>query len=317
MVNGATSGRDRLGVIDLGSNTVLLLVLDPDGRTVCDEARITRLGQGVFETGRLRRDARARTLAAVEELARRARELGATRVVCVGTEAMRRAHNAPALVEELCMLRAGGPRLLDEVRVLTPELEAQLGIESALRARGAAARVTVVDVGGGSTEVTRAAAGGVRGVSLPLGAVRLTEAHVSEYPVPPRELAELRAAVDRELRGLERAPVGDVVAVAGTATTLGALELELEPYRPEPVEGLPLARADVERWTLRLAGLSLEACTALPGMQPGRADVMVAGLVILGHVLTALGAERFLVSGRGVRHGVGLRLLEAEGGGVW
>ena len=72
----------------------------------------------------------------------------------------------------------------------------------------------------------------------------------------------------------------------------------------------------MERWTLRLAGLSLEACAAMPGMHPGRADVMVAGLVILGHALAALGAERFCVSGRGVRHGVGLRLLEAEGG-VW
>ncbi len=179
------SSRGRIGVIDLGSNTVLLLVLEPEGRTVCDEARITRLGQGVFETGRLRPDARTRTREAVEELARRARELGATRLVCVGTEAMRCAHNAHALVEELCMLRAGGSRLLDEVRVLTPDQEAELGIESTRRAREASAGgpVTVVDVGGGSTEVTRAGAGGVHGVSLPLGAVRLTEAHVSEHPV--------------------------------------------------------------------------------------------------------------------------------------
>jgi exopolyphosphatase/guanosine-5'-triphosphate,3'-diphosphate pyrophosphatase len=131
-------------------------------------------------------------------------------------------------------------------------------------------------------------------------------------------MADLRDAVDRTSAGLESESArdlrgdGNVIAVAGTATALAALELRLDPYAPEAVEGLPLRRETLSRWIADLSQLSVAERRRLPGLEPGRADVIVAGLVILDGVLERLGAERFRVSGRGVRYGVALRLLEAD-----
>ena len=102
-----------------------------------------------------------------------------------------------------------------------------------------------------------------------------------------------------------------MTAVAGTATTLAALELALDPYDPARVEGYRLGAASLERWIARLAALSLPERRRLPGLEPGRADLIVAGLVILAEVLARVGAPEFRVSGLGVRHGVALRLLDA------
>ncbi len=315
MVNSATSATSAsapVAVIDLGSNTVLLLVIEPGGRVRRDEARITRLGQGVFATGVLDPDAEARTRGVVREFASRARALGAQRVVGVGTEALRTARDGPRLLEELV---AEGT--LDAGHLLDGEQEAELAIAASRRARGPAeAPLVVIDVGGGSTELawTRGRER-VRGTSLALGSVRLTEAHVSAHPIPARELAELRHAVERGAAELAHAPGldgGDVVAVAGTATTLAAMELRLARYLAEAVEGLPLERQTLSRWLEELARMSVEERRRLPGLEPGRADIIVAGLAILEGVLRAIGAERFRVSGRGVRYGVAFRLLEGR-----
>ncbi len=310
-VNPRTPPSTPVAVIDLGSNTVLLLVLAPDGRVLCDEARTTRLGQGVFASGRLAPDAIARTVDAVEGYVARARGLGAHRILGVATAAVRSAGNAAELVDRLCELGV-------TVRILPGPLEAALAIEASRRAAGAGAReLVVIDVGGGSTEVAWTdSAGEVHGRSLPLGSVRLTEEIVGAHPIAPAVLARLRERVAREARALEqeaglpREP--RVVAVAGTATTLAALSLRLAPYDGERVEGTTLSRADLGAWIERLAALDVPARRALPGMEPGRADVIVAGLVVLDGVLEALGATHFRVSGRGVRHGAALRLLDGS-----
>jgi exopolyphosphatase/guanosine-5'-triphosphate,3'-diphosphate pyrophosphatase len=317
MVNGKTGRGAPIAVIDVGSNTVLLLVMGPGGRVVRESTRTTRLGQGVFRTGRLDPAAVERTREAVLEFAAEARQLGARRVVAVGTEALRRAGDADAFAASL---RAGAT--VDEVRILSGEAEAGFAIEASRRALGADARgLVVVDVGGGSTEVAWTdATGRVRGVSFPLGSVRLTEACVSAHPIPPAELEALRRTVAREVATLAHEPGVHapklVVAVAGTATTLAALALHLARYDAERIEGTTLSCADLAGWIERLAALDVAARRALPGMEPGRADVIVAGLVTLEGVLAGLGAERFTISGRGVRHGVALRLLDA-GGSVW
>lgn len=172
MANSATgTAPDRVAVLDLGSNTVLLLVLACDGRVLCDEAEITRLGQGVFASGVLAADARTRTLRTACAFAERARSAGAERIVAVGTEALRRARDGRAWLDEL----AAAARL-DDARILSGEQEAAFAIEAS---RGAAGPVSllVIDVGGGSTELAWSGTGGaVHGVSLPLGSVRLTEA---------------------------------------------------------------------------------------------------------------------------------------------
>jgi exopolyphosphatase/guanosine-5'-triphosphate,3'-diphosphate pyrophosphatase len=306
--------RNRLGVIDLGSNSILLLVVEPDGRVIEDDSRITRLGQGVFRSGRLDPSARARTRETVAAFAQRARALGAGCVVGVGTEALRRALDG---AEFLDALRREG--LLDAAHLLSGEQEAECAIEASRRA-ATRPEVIAIDVGGGSTEVawTRAAnAKRVRSVSLPLGSVRLTEAYVTRHPVPAQELASLEAHLAQataplaKLRaeGLDAGDAG-AVAVAGTATTLAAMDLGLAVYDPLRVEGHRVALDRLGHWIERLAALDVEARRRIPGLEPGRADVIVAGLAVLRAVMRAIGAREIRTSGRGVRHGVALRLLE-------
>ncbi len=297
-----------IGVLDLGSNTVLLLVLDQSAEVVRDEARITRLGQGVFASGRLHPGARSRTWSAVEELSALARGHGIERLIAVGTEALRRAGDG---AEFLGDLRARG--LVDEVRLLSGEEEALYAVEASLRSAPGTGTLTVVDVGGGSTEVSCAEpARPVLAHSLPLGSVRLTERCITTDPVSIRELESLREAAHSEAGKLDLPPAASVVAVAGTATTLAALELSLDPYDPGRVEGMELTASQLDGWILRLAGMSAAERVALPGLEPGRADVVVAGAVILAEVVSALGARRFCVSGRGVRFGVALEWLGAR-----
>lgn len=316
MANSGQARPARIGVLDLGSNTVLLLVVDASGRVIRDVARITRLGQGVFARFALAPEAVARTHAAISELAGLARADGVDRLVAVGTEALRRARDG---ADFLARLVSEG--LVDRARLLSGEEEAELAIEATRRSVGAhASALAVIDVGGGSTEIAwrERADAPIAALSLPLGSVRLSEELLPRHPVPEADLALLRARVRSATQPLALAlpnglPSGSaVVAVAGTATTLAALELELSSWDESRVEGMELGSATLAAWIERLARLGVAERMRLPGLDPGRADVIVAGLVVLSGVLERLDARRFSVSGRGVRHGVALRALAGE-----
>ena len=316
MANRGKARPLRIGVLDLGSNTVLLLVIEADGRVIRDTSRITRLGQGVFARGALAPEAALRTRAAIAEFAAEARSDGVARLVAVGTEALRRARDGDAFLAGL--VRDG---LVDAARLLSGAEEAVVTVE-ATRQRIGRDRdaLAVIDVGGGSTEIAwrERLDAPIEGLSLPLGSVRLTEALLPQHPVPTTDLARVRAEVQRVSEPLASAlPRGmpetaAVVAVAGTATTLAALELALEPYDAERVEGFELATSRLTVWAERLAKLGVAERRELPGLEPGRADVIVAGLLVLEGVLARLHARRFAVSGRGVRHGVALRVLAGQ-----
>ncbi len=316
MANSGQPHRTRIGVLDLGSNTVLLLVADAEGNVIRDTARITRLGQGVFTSSALAPDAISRTRAAIAELSALARADGVERLIAVGTEALRCARDG---ADFLAGLVSDG--VVDAASVLSGEQEAEVAVEATRQRIGARAEsLAVIDVGGGSTEIAwRARADSpIEGVSLPLGSVRLTEAMLPRHPVPESDLDLVRAEVRRATEPLARAlpsglPVGAaVVAVAGTATTLAALDLGLEPYDEARIEGLELDAETLATWIERLARLGVAERKRLPGLEAGRADVIVAGLLALAGVLERLRARRFAVSGRGVRHGVALRVLAGE-----
>lgn len=302
-------------MIDAGTNTLLLLVLDEGGAVVLERAEITRLGQGVFETGRLTKAAVDRARRAIGEFVGLAREAGAPSVVLVGTAALRRASDAAIFLDSLREEFA-----LDDARVLSPADEAEMALEAArrnARALGPSRILMVVDVGGGSTELAWCAASGAPVVgyrSLEVGSVSLSEAFLHGDPPSALELDALRAVIDRALSplrsaGLPRAP--ELVAVAGTATTLAAMELGLEDYDAERIEGMRVGRDLPAKWIARLAPLSLDARCRVRGLEAGRADVIVAGLCILDRVLELAGVRSFAVSGRGVRFGVAYRLLDA------
>jgi exopolyphosphatase/guanosine-5'-triphosphate,3'-diphosphate pyrophosphatase len=298
----------RAAAIDIGTNTTLLLVAEraPDGtvRAVHEDAEITRLGQGVDRTRTLAPEAVERTGACLARYAARVRELGAERVAVVGTSAMRDAGGGDAVrsrVKELFGV---------EARTISGDEEARLTFRGAtsglvLPERD---RVVVFDIGGGSTEIVAGTLGGAIDYahSFDVGSVRLTERHVRTDPPSAEELGALRAAAKDALAALPAIdrrgslPIG----IAGTMTTFAAVALGLEPYDGARVHGHVLERADLAAVVERLASLPLEARKKTRGLEPKRADVIVAGGFVALAVLEALGATRVRISDRGVRWGL-------------
>lgn len=299
----------RVAAIDVGTNTVLLLVAEqaPDGnfRAVRERAEITRLGRGVDRSGRLDPAAIQETVGVLAAYATEARALGASGIACVATSAARDASNGAEFFDR-AFDRAG-------VRpdVISGEEEARLVYASAWRDFGATSGVglAVVDVGGGSTELTWGDGPQPRGrISLQIGAVRLTERIVTTDPLTGDELGALRDAADGALRaGAASAgtiPRGRLVGVAGTVTTLAAVRDELATYDAERVHGSTLHLREADALLARLGGLTVAQRQALPGMEPKRADVIVAGCAIVIAAMRALEFDRLTVSDRGVRWGL-------------
>ncbi len=300
----------RLATIDLGTNTVRLLVAEAEPgatswRVVDQHQRVTRLGEGSRAAGRLMAAPAARTTAAVIDYVERARRAGATRVDIVATSAVRDAGNGAQYAQSL--ERATGAR----VRVVSGEDEARLTLRGILHGLGPGAGTTLAfDIGGGSTEFMLARDGAlVAALSLPLGVVPLAERYPLAGPAAVGEYGALEADVARQLSRELVPPIADarvdrLVGSAGTVTTLAALDLGLETYDPLRVQGHVLTRAAIERQRARLAALDVAGRAALPCLEPGRADLILPGVAIVMTTLARVGCERLTVSDWGLREGI-------------
>ena len=296
----------RIAAIDIGTNTVLLLVADRGGggqlRAVAERATITRLGEGVDRTRQFAPAAVARTIACLTEYASVVREFGVARVAIVGTSAMRDARGGEALQQAVRGL------LGVEARVISGQEEAQLTFRGALSGLPATAKAEAVvfDIGGGSTEVVVGRNEPLEVVlaeSLEVGSVRLTERH-------GQDAAAIARAVQAAIAHLPPiAPANVPVGVAGTMTTLAAVSMGLVPYDGERVHGHTMSRDKLTAVVSRLAGLGVEERRAVAGMDPERADVIVAGGLIAVALLAHWGARAVRISNRGVRWGVAEQLL--------
>jgi exopolyphosphatase/guanosine-5'-triphosphate,3'-diphosphate pyrophosphatase len=297
---------ERYASIDVGTNTVLLLVAERRGGALAplvERAEITRLGRGVDASGRLDAAAIRDTVAVLAAYAREARALGARDIVCVATSAARDAANGAEFFEAARAEAGLAPE------VISGDEEARLVYASAWRDFGGeGGPLAVLDVGGGSTEFTYGTGPAAAGrTSLQVGAVRLTERHVRTDPISAAELAALRGAARDALRPLSRMslpPGGRLVGVAGTVTTLSAVSQALERYDGARVHGAALSLAEAEALVARLAALPVKARAALPGMEPKRADVILAGALVVAEAMRATGFDRLTVSDRGVRWGL-------------
>jgi exopolyphosphatase/guanosine-5'-triphosphate,3'-diphosphate pyrophosphatase len=300
----------RVAAIDIGTNTVLLLVAEPGQGgalvPVAERATITRLGEGVDRSRRLAAAAVGRTRACLEDYARLVRELGADRIAVVGTSAMRDA--------------AGGEELRGHVRtlfgvdakVLSGDEEARLTFRGALSGLGLSAvgQVGVFDIGGGSTEVVLGSMNGGSPLlsfseSFDVGSVRLTERHGEDRDA-------LTAAARAAFAGVPRLPSDHFpVGIAGTMTTLAAVSLGLEPYAGEEVHGHVMDREDLAQVLDRLASLDLATRQHVRGMEPKRADVIIAGACLALCLLEHWSARKVVISDRGVRWGLAEELAGA------
>ena len=300
----------RVAAIDLGTNTVRLLVADVGSRagawrTVLAEQRVTRLGEGFRTTGTLGEAATTRTAAAVQDYVARSRAAGAERVVIAATSAVRDAANGQAFVRDLERATGVG------VRVISGEEEARLTLGGIVAGLGALPGIVLAfDIGGGSTEYILARGRTlIEAVSLRLGVVPLAERFPFPEPVEPARYAALRADVDAQLARelpstIARARVDTLVGTAGTVTTLAALDLRLEEYDAGRVQGHPLTRAAIEHQRRRLAMLDVAGRAALPCLEPGRADLIVAGVAIVEATLDRWRQERLIVSDWSLREGL-------------
>jgi exopolyphosphatase/guanosine-5'-triphosphate,3'-diphosphate pyrophosphatase len=305
----------RLAVVDIGTNSTRLLVADVADGAIAELDRrttITRLGERVDTTGRLCDAAQARVFAALDEYARAIDTHVAERSTAVMTSAVRDAANGAefrAAVQE----RYGLPG-----RTLSGDEEAALTFLGATAARDPANddALLVIDIGGGSTELVIGEGRDVRfHVSTQAGVVRHTERHVHSDPPAAEELQALaadareviEAAVPQEARHVDGA-----VAVAGTATTVAAIELGLEPYDSGAVEGHEVPLARLEELLARLAAMTLEERLEVPGLPSGRAPTIVAGIVILIEILHAFGLEGTEVSDRDILWGAALELASSR-----
>jgi exopolyphosphatase / guanosine-5'-triphosphate,3'-diphosphate pyrophosphatase len=306
----------RLATIDLGTNTVRLLIADVERgagrwRAVHTDQRVTRLGEGLARSGRLADAPARRTAAAVTEYVARARRANAERIAIVATSAVREAANGREFAAGL--EQATG----EHVSIIRGDEEAALtlsGVLAGLGSRDRAEPALVFDIGGGSTEYILARDGAaVLATSLRLGVVDLTE----RYPFPgvvvwPR-FAALQAEVAQRLgaelpAGIRSAATTSLIGTAGTATTLAALDLGLVTYQPDRVQGHVVTRARVEAQLARLGALTVEQRAALPCLEPGRADLIIGGIAIVLATMDLLAAPGMIVSDWGLREGLLVKL---------
>jgi exopolyphosphatase/guanosine-5'-triphosphate,3'-diphosphate pyrophosphatase len=295
----------RVAAVDLGTNSTRLLVADVENGHLDEVARrltITRLGEGVDERRKLLPVPIARVRNCLAGYRRELEALGAERTLCIATSSVRDADNGEAFLGEIEWSYGFVTQLLSGAE------------EAAMMTRGVAAGrpplddVLVVDIGGGSTELVLASGGEVSfSTSLDVGCVRVTERFLASDPPSRPELAAAGGYVRSLLPELEASAA---IGVAGTVTTLATLDLGDAEYDPARTHGHRIPLASVEEQLERLAAMTTEERLAVPGIEPGRAPVIVAGVVVLREILAAYDLAEIEVSERDVLHGAAFAAAE-------
>ena len=287
----------KLASIDLGTNTCLLLVMEGD-RVLHDESNVVRLGQGVDLNKKLQQEAMERTLQCLLKYATIVRGFGVdpSQVVAVGTAQARDAENAAEFFS----------RIKNETgfqfRVLSGDEEARATFVGAALPGMNPEKIVVMDIGGGSTEIVQFKTG----KSLNIGAVRMTERFLKSDPVTDDEFWKCEAAIDESLMTMKSGvpPTYSFVAVAGTAVTLAMLQLGLRDFDRTKIDGFVMSRGDAHRIVEELKWRTIQERKAMLGMEPKRADVILAGALIFWRAMEVFGFDQVVISTRGLRYGV-------------
>jgi exopolyphosphatase/guanosine-5'-triphosphate,3'-diphosphate pyrophosphatase len=312
--NGAE--RERIAAIDVGSNSVRLLVAEYDrasGLSIVDELKDQpRLAAGLARTGCLNDAAMDRAIQTLGRMREVCQRRGVRRIAAVATAAVREAENGPWFVRRVRQ------ELDIPLRIIDPEAEAALSYRSvAHHFPLAGERTLVADIGGGSLELIGAVDGLVElTLSLPLGAVRLTELHLPGERSIQRELSSLRKYIRKQLkRGVSSREwaAATVIGSGGTFTTLGRVSRARRGMSPgEPVHGVTVDTAEVERLLDWLASRTPEERRQVPGLNPERADIILAGLAVTAELLDWVRTRSLTVSAFGLREGLLLEMAGAE-----
>jgi exopolyphosphatase/guanosine-5'-triphosphate,3'-diphosphate pyrophosphatase len=294
--------------IDLGTNTCLLLVAECEqgvvNRVVSDHSTVVRLGEGVDKARELQPQAMERTLTCLKKYAEIVHKAGLNPgdAICVATSSSRDSKNGQTFFAQVS--KETGFKF----KVISGEDEAKYTFQGALLPGTAPADTAVVDIGGGSTEfITQGP-----GISLDIGSVRFTERFFKndrDTPVTDQEFWACQEAIDQALEEAvawrEKNPqIKNLVAVAGTATTLAAWHLELREFDAGRLDSCTLTRGDVHRMVEELKWRTVEERALLPGLAKGREDVLLAGALILWRAMEILNFNEAKISTRGLRFGI-------------
>jgi len=304
----------RIAVADLGTNSTRLLIAEVDADSTLTQldrqTTVTRLGEGVDGSGRLATDAMERVYAALTRYRELASQATADRTIAVATSAVRDAENGEELAAHV------RDRIGFDIRVISGDEEARLTFLGATGKRANADPATdtlVIDIGGGSTELVTGQPGQppTFHVSTRLGSVRQTERHLRSDPPAHRELEALadeaneivQSAVPAEIRSR----IGRGIAVAGTPTSLAAIDQALDPYDPDKVDGYVLERATCERILAQLALEPVAKRRNITGLHPDRAPTIVAGVAILVEAMRIFDLQQIEVSESDILDGAALQ----------
>jgi exopolyphosphatase/guanosine-5'-triphosphate,3'-diphosphate pyrophosphatase len=298
----------RVAVVDIGTNSTRLLIADVAGGRVAEverRSRVTRLGRGVDLSGQLSAEAIEAACEAIADYVALYEEAQVAEVVAIATSAVRDAANGDAFVAEL------RERFALTAKVLDGSEEARLTYLGATAERPPPEPALVIDIGGGSTELIVGTGTEISfHASLQAGVVRHTERHISSDPPTALELEaladDLRGPINEAAAALPGPKPHTGIAVAGTPTSLAAIEMELEPYDSERVHGYTLTLPAIQHLLSQLASVPLGERSAIPGMHPDRAPTIVAGVVVLIEAMRAFGLEQIEVSEHDILYGTAI-----------
>lgn len=295
----------RYAVIDVGTNSVKFHIgeRDPAGawRKVVDRAEVTRLGENLQQTGELASQAMQRTLEAITGMAEEARRNGVQGLVAVGTAGMRIARNSADFIEQV------RGRCGVDIEVIPGEEEGRLAFVAVQAGLGIGeGSLVVFDTGGGSSQFTFGHGRAVdERFSVNVGAVRYAEKYRLDGVVTEAGLRQALAAIAADLARLDGArPPDALIGMGGATTNIAAVKLGLADYDPDIVQGSTLDRRELDRQIELYRTTPLEERRRIVGLQPSRAEVILAGACIVRTVMEKLGKEALCVSDRGLRHGL-------------
>ena len=296
----------RLAAIDIGSNTVRMLVADVDGNRISDVERavdVVGLGRGVDASGALAEESMEAALTALTRYGGRIDEAAPSRIRIVATSAARDASNSSRLMGRVEAAVGVPPE------VISGQEEAGLAFAGAVWGAGSTGRHLVIDPGGGSTEFVSGLGRPESAVSVDIGSVRLTDRLLPARPPTAMELDEARLEV-REMFGgvpIPEPPVS-IIGVAGTFTSLAAMNLGLSRYDRDMIHRTTLTLDGLEGLVMMLAEMTEEETAAIPSLDPMRAPVILAGAVVASEAVRRIGSETVTVSETGMLEGILLGL---------
>jgi exopolyphosphatase/guanosine-5'-triphosphate,3'-diphosphate pyrophosphatase len=307
MKTDKTTGKKNIAVMDLGTNTIRLLIAKPEKnnefQVVYTDQSIVRMGRGLSFNGSLSQEAMERTMAVLTEFKKKTEDFEAEKIIAVGTSALREAGNREDLVS---LIRS---RLGFDVSIISGEEEGRLTVMGVMKGVGKVrGQAMVVDIGGGSTEFISVEEGILKDVcSADIGVVSLAERFLHSDPVTEAEILKMERDIlmkmPERIIGLSGKPL-TLIGTAGTFTTLAAMDLAMRVYQPHKINGHRIRLERVKEIFKDLKKMKREIRRSVPGLEKGREDVIIPGTVSAIRIMEFLDCKEAVISDYGLREGI-------------